>query len=107
MAQLHAQPYPGDWSFHSSSDLAAYFRRVDKLLAEIPPDRLIHFPVADGHAIYFIHSERPLVLQHVPYGDAYRADPILIRGLRLSDVKLRVKQASRLKPMLRPGSTTG
>jgi len=51
---------------------------------------LLYFPRADGHAIYCVVSEKPLKLFHVPYGDAWTADPATIRGLRLADVQARL-----------------
>lgn len=85
MARLHKHPYPGAWDFFGGD-----FTRLDKLLAEIPQDRIVSFPVADGFALYFVYSEKPLVLQHIPYGDAWQVDAALIRGLRLSDINKRL-----------------
>jgi len=90
MASLHAQPYPGDWDYRIGDDWTTHNTRTDKMLADIPPDRVVRFPFADGHAHYFVFSERPLVLQHIPYGDAWHADPALIRGIRQIDIRKRV-----------------
>lgn len=51
----------------------------------------IRFGVADGRAEYMVYTTSPLALIHLPYVDAYEADPILLRGLRVSDVKQMVK----------------
>lgn len=90
MAKQHSKPYPGNWEYHTREDWNAYSERVDKLFSNIPRDRIVSFPVGDGNALYYLFSEQPLVLQHIPYGDAYRVDPALIRGLRLTDIKRRV-----------------
>ena len=74
-----------------------YFEDADKKLDELyeasnnlPKDvivgKMIHFPVADGSAIYQVVKEKPLQLKHVPYCDAWHADRILIRGLRKADI---------------------
>lgn len=65
---------------------------------------IIQFPRADGYAMYRVASAKPLKLQHLPYGDAWHADPAMIRGLRLADVEKMVNQyrsLAKLRP-LRP-----
>ena len=44
-------------------------------------------PMADSHASYMVLSTSPLALIHMPLGDAWHADPIMLRGLRVSDLK--------------------
>jgi hypothetical protein len=90
MARLHPKSYPGDWEFKRGEDIRIFSDRSQKQLAAIPQDRIVRFPFADGHALYFVYSEKPLVLQHIPYGDAWHVDQALIRGLRLVDIKQRV-----------------
>jgi hypothetical protein len=46
-----------------------------------------HTPVADSVATYRVESARPLVLAHVPAGDAWHAPDAHIRGLRVQDIK--------------------
>lgn len=87
MATLHEQPYPGDWEFHPGEDFSEYRRRIDVLFASTPTNQVIRFPWADGHAYYYVYSETPLTLQHIPYGDAWHVHDATIRGLRLSDIK--------------------
>jgi acetoacetate decarboxylase len=48
---------------------------------------VIQIPHADGFACYLVVSESPLVLQHVPYGDAWHAPAAHIRGLRKKDIE--------------------
>jgi hypothetical protein len=47
---------------------------------------MFHFPVADGRAIYRVVSEKPFTVEHIPFSDAWNANPILLRGLRKADV---------------------
>ena len=41
----------------------------------------------DGYARYMVFKEKPLQLIHIPLFDAWRADAIWERGLRLKDVR--------------------
>jgi hypothetical protein len=50
-------------------------------------DGVISFQVADGYAMYQVVNVKPLKVQHIPFGDAYRVDEMTIRGMRLADVK--------------------
>jgi hypothetical protein len=47
--------------------------------------------VADGYAQYMVFRTRPLELIHIPVGDAWHADDIWLRGLRVSDIKKMVE----------------
>jgi hypothetical protein len=96
MATLHSQPYPGNWQWAEGEDFDLYDKRIDALFAAIPEDRIIRFGVADGHACYYVRSFRPLVLQHIPYMDAWQVPYAMIRGLRLADVEAQIERASRL-----------
>ena len=53
---------------------------------------LISWSVADGYASYMVAEQSPLVMAHIDYGDGYQVDPIMIRGLVLSDIKDRCSQ---------------
>lgn len=99
MATLAKTSYPGDWEFKRSEDFKVHIERIDALYAAIPSDKIIQFPMADGYACYFVKSEKPLVLQHIPYGDAYQIDYATIRGLRLADVKARLNQVAALRKL--------
>ena len=48
---------------------------------------MIHFPVADGFAVYLVTSEKPLTLSHVDFCDGYRIADAHIRGLNRADVE--------------------
>lgn len=55
---------------------------------------IIKFQVADGYAEYMVKKVKPLQLIHLSDGDAWQADPILIRGLRVDDVRQIVRRPS-------------
>ena len=68
-----------------------YYDRTGEILGGLEDKgRIYSYPHADGHAYYYIVSEKPLVLQHVPYADAWHLDPAHIRGLRLSDIQAQI-----------------
>lgn len=58
--------------------------------------RLMYFGVADGHATYLVVKERPLTLQHVPYGDAWHIPGAHVRGIRVADVRQQRTLRSRM-----------
>ena len=61
---------------------------------------ILSFPVADGHAIYRVAKDKPLTVEHIPYGDGYRADARLLRGLRRQDILEEEMRARALAKML-------
>jgi hypothetical protein len=87
MARLHNKPFPGKWDKKPGESYQEYSNRTSALEAAIPWDRVMSFPVADGKACYFVKSEKPLVLQHIPLGDAYQIPDAHLRGLRPADWK--------------------
>lgn len=96
MAQLDPKSYPGDWSWDHKKPWKEEMARTDAMLEAID-DQCISFGVADGCATYFVKSLKPLVLQHVPHGDAYQVDYALIRGLRRADVEQRLNRVKLFK----------
>lgn len=92
MAQLHKSPYPGEWWFKKDENVQEYFQRTEILFKAIPAERIMSFPVADGHAVYYVFSEKPFVLQHIPYGDAWHIPAAHLRGLKVKDWRSRVKR---------------
>lgn len=87
MARLERDPWPG-FEHRPGEDWRAYGERIDARLKEIEAANVVvKFPVADGYALYTVSSEKPLVLRHVPYGDAYQAAAATIRGLTVADVR--------------------
>lgn len=67
--------------------------------ATSPIGKTISFPVADGRAEYMVYTTTPLALLHLDYGDGYQVNDIMMRGLRLSDVKEMVSRDERLAEM--------
>ncbi len=57
---------------------------------------IIRFPVADGAAQYMVWNHSPLELIHLPIHDAWNADEMTLRGLRLKDVRAMVDRSERL-----------
>jgi len=58
-----------------------------KAFEAIPSDRIYSYPCADSSAYYYIKSDNPLVLQHIPFCDGWTLPPAHLRGLRLSDIE--------------------
>lgn len=52
----------------------------------------IRTPRGDGYAVYMIYNTRPFELLHMAIGDAWHADAVWVRGLRLSDAKQMVER---------------
>ena len=85
------------WLRNSKAELENLKKLSDNLPDGQVIGAMISFPVADGSAIYRIVSDKPLKLEHIPFLDGYQADPILIRGLRLSDVKQQLKASKKFR----------
>ena len=90
--------HPGDWEKHDGEDYMDFIKRTgvafnliaakaDKVPAGKYVGAMVSFSIGDGAAYYILQKEKPLTLLWIPYCDRYQADPILLRGLRLSDVK--------------------
>ncbi|HSE44247.1 MAG TPA: hypothetical protein VLA89_02850 [Gemmatimonadales bacterium] len=62
---------------HSSSDLAG---------------EVIRYPVADGKASYVVYTTKPLALIHLNGGDGYAINEMMLRGMRVADVREAVRQ---------------
>jgi hypothetical protein len=63
--------------------------------------KIVSTPVADGCAQYMIFRTKPLELIHMDIGDAWHADRVWVRGLRLSDVKQMIEAEERLNALFR------
>ncbi len=99
MAVLSKAPCPGDWGQLPDEKLDDYLKRTDAMLQCLlsksrqaaAEDKaagiVLQFPVADGHAFYVVVKEKPLTLQHIPFGDAWRIPAAHVRGLTLRDVR--------------------
>lgn len=91
MAKVFSAPPEWGWDeafeFRSGEEWKDASKRYDAKLEEIESKhQVVRFPVADGYAMYAVYTRKPLQLIHIPYMDGYHANPILLRGLRLSDV---------------------
>ena len=102
MARLSTTPYPWKWrgpeyDFPTITSFEEVLKQEQEALdalirksASLPPGQVVgavlSWPVADGSAYYLVTKDKPLTLQHIPCGDAWKVDPILIRGLRRDDV---------------------
>ena len=105
MAKFDKMKYPGFNKLQGETFDACYKRTVKAMRdledksAQINPSvsivgALIKFPYADGFAYYIVSQDKPITVQHVPYGDAWQADPVTIRGIDKSTV---VEQLNRTK----------
>lgn len=92
MAILDTTSCPGNWD-QTSESTDEWLARTDAMLRNLEP--VLSFPVADGYALYFVKSRNPLVLQHIPYLDAYQIPLAHIRGLTEADVDAQVAVAKR------------
>lgn len=86
-----AELYDVEYSLPKISDYAGnfdkWYKACDEIIENIPKNRMVGFPVADGQALYYIYSFSPLILQHIPYLDAYQIPYAHIRGLRKKDIE--------------------
>lgn len=101
MARLDKLPHPGNWDQKPDEDVMVFVKRIENQLNQLEKvsrkvartaqripstplvGLLISFSVADGLAYYIVSTDRPreLVLQHVPFGDAYRVHPSIIKNI--------------------------
>ena len=51
----------------------------------------------DGFARYIVTHDRPFTVAHLHIGDGYQVEPETIRGLRLKDAKLQIKQRKEIR----------
>jgi len=47
----------------------------------------VHFPIADGAAVYEVVKAKPLTLMHIPEGDAWQIPAAHMRGLTAADIE--------------------
>jgi len=86
MAKLLKTKYPFPKYEDYGKNFTRYFNDSDEALSKIPVEKLYSYPVADGHAYYYIVSLSPLTLQHIDYMDGWELPDAHIRGLRQKDV---------------------
>jgi hypothetical protein len=101
MARLDPNPYPGFTftgfeDFHKQDAALKELLRTSKNLPEGEVvGAVLRFQIADGWAYYIVTSERPLTLQHIPFGDGYAIAEAHVRGLNRQDVLLALEQDRR------------
>lgn len=72
--------------------LAEWCKSYDETDSDPCVGEVVRWPVADGYAQYMVLSMKRLALIHLDYVDGYRVDPIMERGMRVSDIRAKVKQ---------------
>lgn len=98
MARVLRSEYPMP-NYNEFHDWNKYVKACDDALSAIPKDRLYHYPYADGQAYYYVVSFTPLVLQHIPYMDAWKLPEAHLRGLRLKDIDACIKRDVSIKKL--------
>lgn len=98
MARL-GDPIPMPKYSEFGSDWEKYYEAQNKAFAALDQSKIIKWQRADGYALYFVESMKPLVLRHIPYLDAWTVEPALIRGLRVSDVQQMMYREKSLRRM--------
>jgi hypothetical protein len=85
-----------DYSIEGFRKADAYVQKLQEASDAKDPDDpnfdikgvVLCFPAGDGHAVYIVNKARPLTLEHIPVGDAWRAYPegTIMRGLTPSSI---------------------
>lgn len=109
MAKLLRDPAPGRFEFFtplkdylkaSVDDLDRYLDESEAAMARGQIEGFVlMFPIADGKAFYRVIKEKPLTLQHIPFGDAYEIPAAHIRGLTMVDIKREMKFQKGMKEL--------
>lgn len=98
MAKVIACRNPKEWETLAGENFEAEMARQEALMLSLEAfsDKvdlvgditglIIRFPEADGYAFYKVVKMQPFVIEHIPYGDAWQTNSILLRGLKISDV---------------------
>lgn len=73
--------------------------RTPNRRADSPIGEVIRWQVADGYAQYMVYTTSPLALIHLDYLDGYEVSEIMLRGLRVSDVKQMIARERRLSEL--------
>lgn len=102
MAELMRDPYPmpeEDFSVTPGSEEDKNWQAMVELQAKsdaLPEQevvgRVLKWNRGDGYAIYVVVDDHPLTLQWVPFGDRWRVENALIKGLDLEEVRRMVAQ---------------
>lgn len=92
--------YPNFPAWIEGEDIDVYLAKQRAALEAIPYP-IIKFPVGDGYAMYAVVSEKPLMLSHIPFMDAWAIPDAYIRGLRLTDIRRLIAADKRLAALFR------
>jgi len=100
--------YKSDGSDNWQKWIDQHTKALDKLIEKstnLPDSEVVggvlSFVVGDGKAFYIVTKERPLTVAWVPFLDCHQVDPMLIRGMRLADVRRLLKQSKSLSKMFK------
>lgn len=101
MALLTENSYP--MPEYDDFDSFEEYDQAQKEAMDSIDDPVIRFPRADGYALYRVvemegDAGEP-VLQHIPFGDAYRIPGAHIRGLRTQDVEQKIEQRKKMNEL--------
>jgi hypothetical protein len=108
MAKVEVHPTFPSWEMlKHTKPMHVIMADQEDAIDKLPQDEILSFPRGDGQAIYQVKSLRPLVLWWIPYGDCYRLDPFMERGLRRSDVEQRLYSARKLKMLFGKEASLG
>ena len=90
-----------DWDYRNWEKHEAMLDKLQTVSNSLPEGEVVgavlHWPVADGSAFYTVLKEKPLTVAHIPYGDQYQVDKIMIRGLNKADVLDMLASGKRFK----------
>jgi hypothetical protein len=86
------------WVWKRGEPFEAEMARTDRLFEELMAASnrvdlsgdiaglVVKFGVADGYAVYRVAKDKPLTLEHIPYGDAYYIDWRMLKGFTKADI---------------------
>lgn len=61
----------------------------------------VAWPRGDGYARYLVYQEKPLALIFIPTGDAWQIEEMMLRGMRLADVRENVLRRKAIRELFR------
>ncbi len=89
----------GEFFKKSQADLDGYIHKSHNLSEGEVVGGVVKFQVADGYAFYKVLGDTPLVLQHIPFGDAYEIPNAYLRGLERGDIEELLERERQLHAM--------
>lgn len=90
--------YPADWKEWEKHD-KEYIENVRKSVKTADPyaGKILAIPHADGYAQYMVKSLKPVVLIHLPVGDAWEAP--YVHRMTANDIKQEIDRSERWKTL--------